>query len=270
MSAAAPNPAQWLADLMASQRSLLPSPEPAESATTWAGFPAQALTPWLQAVDAFTQWQQQAARQMTEPWAAERPDDRRFSGEAWQHGPLFDAMARAYLNQSELVQNTLAAAPLDQRSKGQWAFVLRQVVDALSPANALVTNPEALRTAVESGGASLAEGMKLFLQDFAKGRVSMSDDTAFEVGRNVATTPGSVVFENELMQLIQYAPTTARVHKRPLLIVPPCINKFYILDLQPDNSFVGHAVAQGLTVFLVSWRNIGPEQERLGSAFSRP
>ncbi|MEP6876712.1 MAG: class I poly(R)-hydroxyalkanoic acid synthase [Burkholderiales bacterium] len=258
----APHPAQWLADLMASQQSLLPASEPAESAATWAGFPA--LTPWLQAVGAFTQWQQQAVQQMTSPWTGARPDDRRFAGEAWQNGPLFDALSRAYLNQSELVQKTLAASPMDQRSKGQWAFVLRQVVDALSPANALLTNPEALRTAVESGGASLAEGMRLFVQDLAKGRVSMTDDTAFEVGRNVATTPGSVVFENELMQLIQYTPTTARVHKRPLLIVPPCINKFYILDLQPDNSFVGHAVGQGHTVFLVSWRNIGPEQERLG------
>ena len=264
MSAAAPNPAQWLADLMASQRSLLPSPEPVESAATWAGFSAQALTPWLQAADTFTQWQQQAIHQMSSPWPGAKPDDRRFSGEEWQRGPLFDAMARAYLIQSELVHKTLAAAPMDQRSKGQWAFVLRQVVDALSPANALVTNPEALRTAVESGGASLAEGMRLFLQDLAKGRVSMTDDTAFEVGRNVATTPGNVVFQNELMQLIQYTPTTARVHKRPLLIVPPCINKFYILDLQPDNSFVGHAVAQGHTVFLVSWRNIGPEQQRIG------
>jgi len=198
------------------------------------------------------------------PWAGAKPDDRRFAGDAWQQGPLFDAMARAYLIQSELVQKMLAAAPMDQRSKGQWAFVLRQVVDALSPANALFTNPEALQIAMESGGASLAEGMRLFMQDLAKGRVSMSDGTAFEVGRNVATTPGHVVFENELMQLVQYTPTTARVHKRPLLIVPPCINKFYILDLQPDNSFVGHAVAQGHTVFLVSWRNVGPEQQRLG------
>ena len=98
------------------------------------------------------------------------------------------------------------------------------------------------------------------MQDFAKVRVSMTDDQAFEVGRNIATSPGSVGFENELIQLIQYAPSTKEVHERPLVIVPPCINKFYILDLQPDNSFVGHAVAQGHTVFLVSWRNVGPEQ----------
>jgi poly(3-hydroxyalkanoate) synthetase len=116
---------------------------------------------------------------------------------------------------------------------------------------------------MQSGGASLIEGARLFLGDLAKGRISMSDDQAFEVGRNLATTPGSVVFENELMQLIQYAPVTAKVHKRPLVIVPPCINKFYILDLQPENSLVAHAVAAGHTVFLVSWRNVGKAQGHL-------
>ena len=134
----------------------------------------------------------------------------------------------------------------------------------MSPANCLATNPEAMQTALDSGGASLVEGARLFLADLAKGRISMSDDQAFEVGRNLATTPGSVVFENELMQLIQYTPSTAKVHKRPLVIVPPCINKFYILDLQPDNSLVAYAVAQGHTVFLVSWRNVGAAQGQLG------
>ena len=228
--------------------------------------------PWLQAASAFAQWQQQALQQMTSMWsgampfgaarcpAPTAPADRRFAGDAWRNDPRFDGLTRAYLGQSELLHKTLAAAPLDDRSKAQWGFVLRQVVDALSPANSLATNPEAMQTALETGGASLVEGMRLFMQDFAKGRVSMTDDTAFEVGRNVATSPGSVVFENELMQLIQYTPSTAKVHTRPLVIVPPCINKFYILDLQPENSFVGYAVAQGHTVFLVSWRNIGPEQ----------
>ena len=132
----------------------------------------------------------------------------------------------------------------------------------MSPANFLATNPEAMQTALETGGDSLVEGMRLFMEDLAKGRVSMTDETAFEVGSNIATSPGSVVFENELIQLIQYAPSTAQVHARPLVIVPPCINKFYILDLQPENSFVGYAVAQGHTVFLVSWRNIGPRAGR--------
>jgi polyhydroxyalkanoate synthase len=141
---------------------------------------------------------------------------------------------------------------------------MRQIVDAMSPANCLATNPEALQAALASGGNSLVEGARLFLADLAKGRITMSDDQAFEVGRNLATTPGSVVFENDLIQLIQYSPGTAKVHKRPLVIVPPCINKFYILDLQPDNSLVGYAVAQGHTVFLVSWRNAGEAQGRLG------
>jgi polyhydroxyalkanoate synthase subunit PhaC len=190
--------------------------------------------------------------------------DRRFAGESWHKHPGFEAMASNYLSYAKALCDSIDAAPADARTKAQWQFALRQVLDALSPANCLATNPEALELAVESGGASLAQGMHLFLQDMAKGRISMTDDQAFEVGRNVATTPGSVVFENELMQLIQYAPSTAKVHKRPLVIVPPCINKFYILDLQPDNSLVAHAVAQGHTVFLVSWRNVSAAQGHLG------
>jgi polyhydroxyalkanoate synthase len=162
-----------------------------------------------------------------------------------------------------LMDNMLATAPLDQRSKAQWGFAVRQVVDAMNPANCLATNPEALQAALASGGNSLVEGARLFLTDLVKGRITMSDDRAFEVGRNLAVTPGQVVFENELMQLIQYSPATAKVHKRPLVIVPPCINKFYILDLQPDNSLVAHAVAQGHTVFLVSWCNAGAAQGHL-------
>ena len=163
----------------------------------------------------------------------------------------------------DLLTKALDASPLDERSKGQWSFALRQVTDALSPANNLMTNPEAQQLALETGGKSLTEGLKLFTEDLAKGRISMTDESAFEVGRNVATTPGTVIFQNELIQLIQYTPSTDEVYERPLVIVPPCINKFYILDLQPANSFVGHAVAEGHTVFLVSWRNAGPEQGQL-------
>ncbi len=277
MPSPAPDPTRWLADLLATQQTLLQSLQPS-------GAPVNPFAPWQQATETFTQWQQQALQQMTSMWSAALPAgvagaappgpaagpapapavDRRFAADPWRQDPRFDAVAQAYLGQSELLRKALDAAPLDERSKAQWSFVLRQVVDALSPANCLATNPEALQTALDSGGASLVEGMRLFVQDFAKGRVSMTDDQAFEVGRNVATSPGSVVFENELMQLIQYAPSTTQVHARPLLVVPPCINKFYILDLQPDNSFVGHAVAQGHTVFLVSWRNVGPEQGQLG------
>jgi len=161
------------------------------------------------------------------------------------------------------LQGLLGAAPVDERTKAQWAFAMRQVTDAMNPANGLATNPEVLQLAMQSGGTSLMEGARLFLADMAKGRITMSDTEAFEVGRNLATTPGSVVFENELMQLIQYTPATTEVHQRPLLIVPPCINKFYILDLQPENSLVAYAVAEGHTVFLVSWRNVGAAQGRL-------
>jgi len=118
-------------------------------------------------------------------------------------------------------------------------------------------------SAVETGGASLIQGLQLFTEDLAKGRISMTDDKAFEVGVNVCTTPGSVIYQNELIQLIQYVPTTTKVYKRPLVIVPPCINKYYILDLQPANSFVAHAVAEGQTVFLVSWRNASADQGKL-------
>jgi polyhydroxyalkanoate synthase len=125
----------------------------------------------------------------------------------------------------------------------------------------LVTNPEALQLAVDTKGASLAEGLRLFTEDLARGRIAMTDETAFEVGGNICTTPGSVIYQNELIQLIQYAPTTDRVHKRPLVIVPPCINKYYILDLQPQNSFVAHVVAQGHTVFLAQRRSRAGQAE---------
>ena len=183
---------------------------------------------------------------------------------AWIHDLLSAQQATLRTLGTQASAFWLDAAPADAQTKAQWQFALRQVQDALSPANFLATNPEALQLAVDSGGASLVEGMRLFLQDLAKGRISMTDDQAFEVGRNVATTPGSVVFENELMQLIQYAPVTPKVYARPLLIVPPCINKYYILDLQPENSLVAHAVAQGHTVFLVSWRNVSAAQGHLG------
>ena len=179
--------------------------------------------------------------------------------QAWQQG-----LSQSHTQFGALMRNALEIAPLDARAKAQMDFALRQVIDAMNPANSLATNPEAMQAALDSGGASLIEGARLFLADAAKGRISMSDDEAFEAGRNVATSPGSVVFESELMQLVQYAPSTARVHRRPLVIVPPCINKFYILDLQPANSLVAHAVAQGHTVFVVSWRNVSAEQGHLG------
>ena len=129
----------------------------------------------------------------------------------------------------------------------------------MSPSNFFATNPEALQLAAETGGQSVVEGMQLYFEDLAKGRVTMTDEGAFEVGKNIALSEGSVVFKNELIELIQYTPRTPEVHTRPLVIVPPCINKFYILDLQPENSFIRYALEQGHTVFVVSWRNAPPE-----------
>ena len=272
MTAPTPDPSKWLTDLLAGQQQMLRifggGAEPAAPKDAAPAAAPPFMAPWLEGTQAMLAWQQQLGSLWTGalPGSATTAalDDRRFAGEAWRKDPRFDAVSRAYLGMAQMVRNNLDAAPLDERGKAQWGFVLRQLVDALSPANCLATNPEALQTALDSGGASLVEGMRLFAQDFARGRVSMTDDSAFEVGRNVATTPGSVVFENELIQLIQYAPSTAKVRERPLLIVPPCINKYYILDLQPENSLVAHAAAQGHTVFLVSWRNAGPEQGKLG------
>jgi len=244
MSQQPPDPTRWLADLMKADHTVL---WPAGDAFDTSKALAAAATSWTKAVADYTAWQLNT----------------RFAGEEWSKAPGFDALVRIYLAQTEQVRKALEAAPLDERSKAQWGFALRQLTDALSPANMLVTNPEALQLAVETKGASLAEGLRLFTEDLARGRIAMSDETAFEVGRNIGTTPGSVIYQNELMQLIQYSPATDRVHKRPLVIVPPCINKYYILDLQPQNSFVAHAVAQGHTVFLVSWRNAGPGQAKL-------
>jgi polyhydroxyalkanoate synthase len=183
-------------------------------------------------------------------------DDKRFAGEAWSKDPRFDAVRKMYLAYASFIEKAIDAAPVDEREKGQLRFAGRQFVDAMSPANFFATNPEAIQLAMETGGASVNEGMKRFFEDFAKGRITTTDESMFEVGRNIAVTPGSVVFENDLIQLIQYTPTTEKVYERPLVIVPPCINKFYILDLQPENSFVAHAVGQGNTVFVVSWRNV--------------
>ncbi|HLY64625.1 MAG TPA: alpha/beta fold hydrolase, partial [Chloroflexota bacterium] len=269
MSQQIPDPTRWLADLMQAQHTVLwPTGDIVATSETLAA----AATSWTKAVADFTTWQLGTLQQMATAWtealpgagaAAEPVKDKRFAGEAWSKDPRFDALARTYLAQTEQMRKALEATPLDERSKAQWGFALRQLTDALSPANMLVTNPEALQLALETGGASLAEGLRLFTEDLARGRIAMTDETAFEVGRNVGTTPGSVVYQNELMQLIQYRPTTDTVHRRPLVIVPPSINKYYILDLQPQNSFIAHAVAQHHTVFLVSWRNAGPGQASL-------
>src|SRR6185503_13224607 len=161
------------------------------------------------------------------------------------------------------LEQLVEAAALDETAKDRARFAVRQWLDAMCPANFAATDPVAIQEAIASRGESMTRGLANLLEDARKGRISQTDESAFEVGRDLGVTPGDVVFENELIQLIQYKATTKQVAARPLVMVPPCINKFYILDLQPQNSFVAHAVAQGNTVFMVSWRNVGPEQGHL-------
>jgi polyhydroxyalkanoate synthase subunit PhaC len=193
------------------------------------------------------------------PSVREAERDRRFAAKAWRDQPYFALLKNAYLLYSDYVRELTDVAQADPDSKKRLEFLTRQYINAIAPSNFLATNPDALQLALDSGGASIVQGASNLIADAQRGRIAMTDETAFEVGRNLATTPGSVVFKNELIELIQYAPTTPTVFKRPLLIVPPCINKYYILDLGPENSFVRYAVAEGHTVFMISWRNIPAE-----------
>jgi polyhydroxyalkanoate synthase len=189
--------------------------------------------------------------------------DRRFKDDAWNQSPYYDLLKQSYLSNSKQLAEFVDQAQIDERSKLQLRFYARQFIDAMSPSNFPATNPEVIRTAIQSRAASLTTGMQNLIEDIQKGRITRVDETAFEVGRNLATTPGTVVFENELIQLIQYTPQTAEVEKTPLLIVPPCINKYYLLDLGVGNSFVEYAVAQGHQVFLISWRSAVVETQYL-------
>jgi polyhydroxyalkanoate synthase subunit PhaC len=185
--------------------------------------------------------------------------DKRFKDEVWQEMPYYDLLKQSYLLGSRQLHEFVDRAQVDNKTKLQLRFYARQFIDAMSPSNFPATNPEVIRKAIETRSMSLTDGMQNLIDDLQKGRITRVDESAFEVGRNLAITPGSVVFENELIQLIQYAPQTGEVEKTPLLIVPPCINKFYLLDLGAGNSLVEYAVAQGHQVFLISWRSAVPE-----------
>jgi polyhydroxyalkanoate synthase len=192
------------------------------------------------------------------------PGDRRFAAQDWDELPYFALLKQSYLLAGEYAQQLAALVPLPEPERRRLAFLTRQAIDALAPTNFPATNPEAIRRALATDGASLAHGFANFVADVGKGRISMTDERAFGVGTNLAVTPGRVVYRNDLIELIQYAPATKKVYARPLVIVPPCINKYYVLDLKPDNSFVRYAVAAGHTVFMVSWRNIPRALGRLG------
>lgn len=194
------------------------------------------------------------AGEACEPIACARADPR-FRSAVWQEKPYFDLLKQAYLIGSSFLQELVGTAAVDDKTRRRLQYFARQYTDAISPTNFFATNPEAVQLAIDTKGDSVVAGLKNLLDDIARGQISTQDNAAFEVGRNVATTPGAVVFENELIQLIQYAPMTETVDERPILIVPPCINKFYILDLQAENSFVRYAVSEGHQVFIISWRS---------------
>ena len=186
----------------------------------------------------------------------EECNDRRFNADEWTALPFFRLLKQTYLLNSRWLGELLEAASLEPAAKRRLRFVLRQCIDALAPTNFPATNPEAIKLAVASNGASFAAGLTNLHDDIARGHILRSDERAFRIGHNVAVTPGAVVCENPIAQLIQYAPRTPKVHARPLLIIPPFINKYYVLDLQPGNSLVRYALEQGVQVFMLSWRNV--------------
>jgi polyhydroxyalkanoate synthase len=198
--------------------------------------------------------------QTAEPVAAPEQGDNRFKDEDWQNNFVFDYVKQSYLIAARHIHDVVSGVQgLPDESKKKVDFFTRQYVDALSPSNFALTNPQVLRETMKSGGTNLVKGLKNLLEDLDEGdgqlRIKMTDEKAFRIGQNVATTPGKVVFQNDLMQLIQFNPSTEQVFRQPLLIIPPWINKYYILDLREKNSFIKWAAAQGHTVFVVSWVN---------------
>ena len=181
--------------------------------------------------------------------------DRRFSGEAWASNPMAAFNAATYLLNARTLMGLADAVDADEKTRTRIRFGIEQWVAAAAPSNFLAFNAEAQKKAIETQGESIAKGVQNLIHDMQQGHVSMTDESLFEVGKNVATTEGAVVFENEFFQLIEYKPLTAKVYEKPFLLVPPCINKFYILDLQPNNSLIRYVVSQGHRTFVVSWRN---------------
>ncbi|MGV8804514.1 MAG: class I poly(R)-hydroxyalkanoic acid synthase [Polaromonas sp.] len=197
--------------------------------------------------------------------AAKPVADRRFADPAWQANPVSKFMSDAYLLNARTLMGLAEAVEGDAKTKARLSFAVEQWMAASAPSNFLALNAEAQKKAIESKGASIAKGLANMLHDLKQGHVSMTDESVFEVGKNVATTEGAVVFENEFFQLLEYKPLTDKVYERPFLFVPPCINKFYILDLQPDNSLIRYAVAQGHRTFVLSWRN--PDKSMAGKTW---
>jgi polyhydroxyalkanoate synthase len=218
-------------------------------------------------------WQATAERMMgqaSEPVATPERGDRRFKHPEWDENELFDFVKQSYLLTARWMQSTVKDVEgLDDKTAQKVDFYTRQFVDAMAPSNFVMTNPEVLRATLESGGENLVKGLHNLLDDLERGKgrlkIRMTDVEAFKLGENIGLTPGKVVYQNDLMQLLQYAPATEEVYKRPLLIIPPWINKYYILDLRPKNSFIRWAVEQGHTVFVISWVN--PNEQLKAKSF---
>ena len=236
--------------------------------------PAQMMQAQMQLWQSYVGlWQNTAQKMMggeVDNLVAPASDDRRFRDSEWDESIVFDYIKQSYLLSSRWLTSTVRDIEgLDDKTAKKVDFYTRQFVDALAPTNFLMTNPEVIRATVESNGENLVKGLENLLSDMERGdgqlRISQVDESAFTLGENVATTPGKVVYQNDLMQLIQFEPTTEKVDRRPLLIVPPWINKYYILDLQPKNSFIKWATDQGLTVFVISWVN--PDKELAAKSF---
>ena len=223
--------------------------------------------------DYLTLWQRTTQRMLggeAEPVIEAPSEDRRFRDKAWSDNAVFDFIKQSYLLTARSIQSAVKNVEgLDDGAARKVDFYTRQFVDAIAPSNFVMTNPEVLRATIESRGENLLNGLKNLLGDLERGKgrlaISMTDMAAFKIGENVATTPGKVIYQNELIQLLQYVPTTKTVKRRPLLIMPPWINKYYILDLRPRNSFIRWAVEQGHTVFVISWVN--PDQRLAGKSF---
>jgi len=229
----------------------------------WLADPQRSLAAQTSLMKAYLEiWSSSVKRlagETAEPAAKPEAKDARFADPGWSDNPFFDALKQSYLVTSDWAQRMVSDAELDEHTKHKAAFYVRQISNAVSPSNFVLTNPGLLRETFTSNADNLARGARMLAEDIEAGggelKIRQTDPTQFEVGRNLATTPGKVIFENELFQLIQYAPTTETVLAVPLLIVPPWINKFYVLDLTPEKSFIKWATDQGLSVFVISWVN---------------
>jgi len=245
-----------------------------ELTASWASNPTKVLDAQFAAWQSYMQIWQQTMQAMlgmnTESIVRPGRGDRRFKDEQWDSNPFFDYLKQTYLVASNAILSTVDDLDhVDPKTAQKIAFFTKQFVDAVSPNNFAATNPEVIRATIESGGKNLLDGLENFLADLdpkdGSLKTKMVDTEAFELGRNIAATPGKIVFQTDLMQLIQFAPTTEQVFRRPLLIVPPWINKYYVLDLQAKNSFIKWATEQGHSVFVVSWVN--PDERLAGKDF---